>query len=111
MTIRDFIKRRTRIFFGMAIAGWLVCAGSMIVSENAQCKPGCGNVRPAPPTGLFLGVPLFAGAILGMTFFIKCPRCSARLGQFSMQTPFSFGRQINFCPYCGVSFDEPCQKL
>jgi hypothetical protein len=110
MTIRQYLKRRTRLFLAMAIGSWLLCALPIgLFGGSGQLQPGRGDI---PPTvAFFLGFPIFAGAIIGMMFFVKCPRCSARLGQFTMQTPFSTGRQMNFCPYCGVNLDEPYQKL
>jgi hypothetical protein len=51
----------------------------------------------------------FIGAFVATVFFVKCPKCNARLGQFTVG-PFAFrpSRRVNFCPYCGVNFDEPC---
>jgi len=50
----------------------------------------------------------FGAAIIAM-LWINCPRCSARLGQSiagSLAIP-GLRPQPNFCPYCGVSLDEP----
>jgi hypothetical protein len=57
------------------------------------------------------GVLGFGGAILS-TIWIKCPRCSVRIGQSiagAMAIPL-LKPQPNFCPYCGVSLDEPRMK-
>jgi len=57
-----------------------------------------------------VGAILFAGAILAMQWTLKCPKCKARVGQtIAMPLAFSWGAgpKINFCPYCGVSLDEP----
>ena len=51
-------------------------------------------------------VALFVGAILKLTFYVKCAACSGRLGQFAMTTMGPFGRRMNYCPYCGISLDR-----
>ncbi len=53
----------------------------------------------------------FAGGLLSVVW-IKCPRCSVRVGQSianSLVVPF-FKPVPNYCPYCGVSLDEPRTK-
>ena len=100
MTIRDYIKRRARWGFGIAIAAWLVVA----ISGNMGFRfPGARFVAIGGAFG-------FMGAILSF-LFIRCPKCRARLGQtIAMPTALRFSRwspQVNYCPYCGVSLDEP----
>jgi hypothetical protein len=102
-TIRDYIKRRVRWGFGVAFASWLFVA----FTSNM----GFGGPRPGylPFIGLFG----FMGAIVSF-MFIRCPRCRARLGQtIAMQTAMRFTRwspQVKYCPFCGVSLDEPMDK-
>jgi len=55
----------------------------------------------------------FMGAIVSF-MFIRCPKCRARLGQtIAMQTAMRFSRwspEVKYCPFCGVSLDEPMDK-
>ena len=46
----------------------------------------------------------FAGSILYIQFFVKCPKCRARLGH-----ALSVTSKPNFCPSCGVDFDSRVQ--
>jgi hypothetical protein len=98
-TIRDYLKRRIRWSMGGAVASWLIIPLSM------------ANGREQLPWVSAVGVVGFGGAILSM-LWIKCPRCSVRLGQSiagSLGVPW-LKPQPNFCPYCGVSLDEPRLK-
>ena len=97
-TIRDYLKRRVRWSMGVGLCAWL----SLAVSASA----GVRN-----PLVFFAGVLVFGGATLSM-LWIKCPRCSVRLGQSIAGTMAIPGLkpQPNFCPYCGVSLDEPRLK-
>lgn len=98
MTIRDYIKRRVRWGFGIAIASWLfvVLTGNMGIFG-----PRAGYV---PVIGVFG----FMGAIISF-MFIRCPKCRARLGQtIAMPATFRlFSPQVKYCPFCAVSLDEP----
>jgi hypothetical protein len=108
-TIRDYLKRRTRTLQATALCGWLICAGGVfLMSPSTSCRPRCGS--SAPPLPVLLGFPLFGGAIVWMMFFTKCPRCSGRLGHLLTTTGGFFSKPVNFCPYCGVSLDEPFEK-
>jgi hypothetical protein len=63
------------------------------------------------PLFAIIGVLGFGGAIISI-MFIRCPKCSAPLGQtIAMPTALRIGgRQVNFCPYCGVGLDEPMES-
>lgn len=99
-TIRDRIKRRVRWCMGVALGGWLVFPLAT-ASTAAAGKPR--------PELMVLGFLLFGGAILALQWLVKCPRCSQRMGQeIGMRIGLSvFRKPPNFCPYCGVSLDEP----
>ncbi|HEY3852451.1 MAG TPA: hypothetical protein VGL87_15860 [Steroidobacteraceae bacterium] len=101
MTIRDYIKRRVRWGFGIGVASWLVIA---ISGPMGFGGPKLGYL---PVIGVFG----FMGAIASF-LFIRCPKCSARLGQtIAMPAAFRlFGPQVKYCPYCGVSLDEPIER-
>lgn len=78
----------------IGIGGWIIIAASI-------------GARPENPIFNILGFLVFGGAILALQW-IKCPRCSTRLGQMVMPLAVrAFKPQPNFCPYCGVSLDEP----
>jgi hypothetical protein len=97
-TIRDYLKRRIRWLMAAVVGGWLLFPLSAAVPRETR------------PLVLALGGILFGGAILAINYLIKCPRCSAKVGQtIAMPLAFSWGSgpRINFCPYCGVSLDQP----
>ena len=98
MTIRDYIKRRVRWGFGIALASWLFVA----LASNMDFG------KPTPGYLPFIGLFGFIGAIV-LFLFIRCPKCHARLGQ-TIAVPAAFrlsGPQVKYCPYCGVGLDEP----
>jgi hypothetical protein len=96
-TIRAYIKRRVRWCMAIGIGGWVVIATSI-------------GTRIDNPIVSILGFLMFGGAILALQW-IKCPRCSVRLGQIAMTLGVpGLKPQPNFCPYCGVSLDEPRAK-
>jgi len=101
-TIRDYIKRRVRLAFAVLIAAWLAFPVSIAATHGRG---------PAPSLALLAGA-VFCGVIVYLNWFVKCPRCGARLGQtIAMPLAFSWGRrQMNFCPYCAVSLDEPVSR-
>jgi hypothetical protein len=67
--------------------------------------------RGANPGFPMLGFLTFGGAIVALQR-IKCPRCVVRLGQLAMILGVpGLKPQPNFCPYCGVSLDEPRTRL
>jgi hypothetical protein len=99
VTIRDYLARRKRLFIGLAVVSWLGAAGSMFLAAN-------GNV----PWLFFVFFVGFAVAILGIMFFLRCPRCGGPIGATNatlVTDQMLFVRRINFCPYCGISLDEP----
>lgn len=98
-TIRDRIKRRVRWCAAIGIGGWLILPLGAATSGGRL-----------PPPLFVLGFVLFLGAMLALQYAIKCPRCSTKIGQeIGMRVGLSlWGKQPNFCPYCGVSFDEAC---
>lgn len=56
--------------------------------------------------GMIIGIPgllVAMGGIFAQLFFLNCPRCGARLGFLTTQP---YAEKSNFCPSCGVRFDE-----
>ena len=50
----------------------------------------------------------FIGAVVALTFFVRCPRCNGNLGLLIAQTyaPGRFRKAALNCPFCGVRFDD-----
>lgn len=89
---------------GIGIGAWLLFALSI-------GAPGFRNLedygaRAAFP---FAGMLMFGSAMLLLSRQ-RCPRCKATLGNLAVTLGIPFVKQPNFCPYCGVSFDEPWDK-
>ncbi len=102
-TIRNYIKRRVWWCLSFGVAGWLLVPLGRALGN----KLPDGIPRGAPE---FAGVLLFVGAMLVMQRIVKCPKCNAQLGRtIAMPVAFGWGSgpKVNFCPYCGVSLDEP----
>lgn len=102
-TIRDYLTRRIRWCLAFALGGWLLIAlGGGLAGYLPAALP-----RPAIP---LLGFAVFFGAIIAMQRWIKCPKCKANLGR-TIAMPLAFhlgsGPRVSFCPFCGVSLDEP----
>jgi hypothetical protein len=101
MKIREYMATRRRVFIGIGIASWLGFAGSIILIPRVEARPWFSLI--------FFGG--FAAAILGIMFLLKCSRCGGALGfgsaPFTGERTTGIYRRLNFCPYCGISLDEP----
>jgi hypothetical protein len=101
MTIRVFLTSRFRKLMFFGILAW-ICAAGLTLSEASRLVPAWITTIP---------IFCFAAVVLLVLFWIRCPRCGGRMGQlagFLNAKERFFQRRINFCPYCGVNFDEPC---
>ena len=103
MSIREFLLARRRKLSLFGIAVWL---GTFIAGFVA--------FKYHVP---WLRLPFFAllaVVVLLAIRWTKCPRCGGSLGAenatLSGRSLYLTGR-IDFCPYCGVSLDEPWDKL
>jgi hypothetical protein len=99
-TIRDVLKRRVRWSMGLGLAGFVLFMLTPLVG-----RPGSDGFGLLP----LFGFGLFFVAMLSVQWLIRCLKCDSRLGQ---EMAFRLGLSIfrkppNFCPYCGVSLDEP----
>lgn len=86
----------------IGFGGWLIIPVSAAIWHGH--KP--------PPSAVFVAFGVFFGAAIALMFFVRCPKCGAALGQLTNEFGFQWlqrgkSRQIKFCPYCGVSMDEP----
>jgi hypothetical protein len=99
-TIRDYIKRRVRWTVAIAVLGWI------LIPISAFLWHGQGN-----SAFTLLGFLVFFTAMVSMQWFLRCPKCDARIGQtiaFAVGVTIGFGTsKVKFCPYCGVNLDTP----
>ena len=104
-TIRDRIKRRVR--WTMA-AGTFGCLASLLAAVSMH--GGSLNHREAVAALTLMGFMLFGGGALWWASWTRCRKCAERIGpEIGMRVAFAiFRKPPNFCPYCGVSLDEPC---
>jgi hypothetical protein len=97
-TIRDQIKRRARWMVVVSFGGFLIIGSTALFGVD----------RPQRVI-VALGWLIFLGGLVAMRW-IKCPKCSARIGQ-TIAMPLAFPRFLvqrpNHCLYCGVSLDDP----
>ena len=101
-TIRDVLKRRVRWCVAVAAAGLVVFIAVPMTALGQHGQPNAVLVM--------LGWGLFAAALVSLQWFAaRCPKCSQRMGQeIAMRVALAIRRKPpNYCPYCGVSFDDP----
>jgi len=97
-TIREALLRKKRwgtVPFGVA---WLLAL--LIISQAAN---------KSLPLVIILPVVVVIAAVIYLSFFIRCPRCRGNIGilNVSVSKTVRLLPPISFCPYCGVSLDEP----
>jgi hypothetical protein len=98
MTIREFLATRRRKLMVLGFAAWLGFAASGVIAAQHRVT--------WLPFAFFV---LFAAAVLGNLYWLKCPRCRGPLGITNLpltERGAWFMRKMDFCPYCGVSLDE-----
>jgi hypothetical protein len=82
----------------LGFLAWLACAAAGICASAGLVAHW---VTFIPLAGFFVVV---------LLMLLRCPRCGGRLGQnagnLNGKDRF-YQRRVNFCPYCGVNFDEP----
>jgi hypothetical protein len=99
VTIRDYVKQRTRWALGVAALAWLTVMALLSV-------PSISKSRDWPAWFLPCGAVMFLA--IQAPKLIKCPRCFRRFGDTANRIGVPLWRAtINFCPHCGVSLDEP----
>jgi hypothetical protein len=93
-SIRGRLVRETRVYLGLAAAGWLSFVACLFV--------------PRPPAWLMIGAFVATcGGLLSLLVFVRCPRCRAHLPQIgftSVLAPASAARHTH-CPGCGATLD------
>jgi hypothetical protein len=95
MTIRERVGKKKKLFLGIAIGSWVVANATMLFHVSDTII-------------IWVGMAGFIAGVVGVAFFIRCPRCRGNLGHHVVtQLPGTRAKyKVNFCPYCGVSFDE-----
>lgn len=99
MTIREYLSGRRYKALALILLSWVTCGGSTLIASKTQLD--------------WLPIPFFLAIIAAMILMwrlVRCPRCSGPVGMFrvSLSGRRTFlNRPINYCPYCGVSLDEP----
>ena len=96
MTIRDYIKRRYWLAYGVGFVGFFVVMNIVVRFTRSP-----NIVVPA-----VLAVVVAPAALI--LWSIRCPNCKRRLGQtIGKQVALPLGADPpKLCPYCGVSLDE-----
>ena len=89
-TIRETLS--TQLFRAKVVSfgSWVLIAAGYFLPKGSALQ-----------TLVLVAFLCFAGSVLYIIYFVKCPKCSARLGQ-----AMSGMSKPNFCPGCGVSFDS-----
>ena len=98
MTIREYFKarsKRARTILGVGLLVVAVAAGIFAVTDQYSY---------AATGAAMLGLSVVFGALLYLDL-TKCPQCLVRLG-IQIANQYRFGRRVDFCPFCGVSFDK-----
>jgi hypothetical protein len=100
VTIRSFLTSRFRKLMFLGILAWFACAGAGFAA----------SARLVPEWLAFVPFAGFAVVVLLVLLWIRCPRCGSPLGQnagFLNGKNRFYQKRVNFCPHCGVNFDEP----
>ena len=100
MTIRFFLASRFRKLMLVGVLAWFACAAAGICVSTGLVAQWVAFI---PFAGFFVVVIL-------MLLWIRCPRCGGALGQHAGNLNGKdrfYHKRVNFCPYCGVNFDEP----
>ncbi len=99
MTIRAFLTSRFHKLMLVGFLTWLACAGAGFAA----------SARLVPQWIAFIPFIGFAAVVVLLLLWIRCPRCGTALGQnvgFLNSKDRFYQRRVNFCPHCGVNFDE-----
>jgi hypothetical protein len=102
-TIRDYIRRRVRWTTAIYVAALALVVAPVVFAFAAgtlNARRELFNLSRAASLLIIVG-----GAVL-MTR-IKCPKCDKPLGSTAFSLATRQRQAVNFCPNCGVSFDEP----
>jgi hypothetical protein len=97
-TIRDVMRRKKRLALLVLVASWLSFTPSVLIESGGQSLLA------------FVPVGIFAGAVIFLAFFIRCPRCKGNLVGFNANIGKIGSRAgVDCCQHCGVSLDAPAK--
>jgi hypothetical protein len=104
-TIRRSIQIRVRVLALISLAGGILIGLGVAFLDD----PGMPAISMFTLGGLLCGIAVVSAAV------VRCPSCSTFLGKTANEVAFpKLGRlthgRTDFCPFCGVSFDEPAPK-
>jgi hypothetical protein len=91
MTIRDHLRRRGRIWWSAFLLSLL---GLILFGPQSNI------------VAIVMFIVLF-GCIVTQFWLFKCPKCSKHFNPSLNVSKHRVFEPINYCPYCGVSLDEP----
>ena len=101
-TIRRHLMHRARRGQTVVVVLWVGLAASAVFIHDRAMIPW-----------FLAGFVVFAGSVL-YAMYVRCPKCRAILGYCVTGHIRLKGSRLlprpNFCPYCGVSLDEPYPK-
>jgi len=102
VTIREYFKGRSkRARRALGIGGFITVASVVFFALTSSIGSAYGYV--AVVAGV-LGTAVMLGALLYLDR-TRCPTCRERLG-IQIAHQYRVGRQIAYCPFCGVGFDR-----
>jgi hypothetical protein len=99
MSIREVLKKRRRILIVVTLAAFLVFLLGVQLSLTLHRR-----------WLAYLGAIVFCAAGYLNNVWLKCPRCHRSIG-FARRKGLPLFGVGESCPYCGVSLDEPWEKM
>ena len=102
MTHRELFNRRKRCFLVVFLLVLAVGVAAGVLAVALQ--------RDSVFLVSFLCIPaLFVVLYVAVMFGVRCPSCGGQWGWIAIYSggPTSIRRGLEFCPYCGVSLDDP----
>jgi hypothetical protein len=102
MTYREYFNRRKRVFLAwfLAVLALGIAAGGLAVQLQWDWLFLVSYLCIAA---------LFVVLYVAVMFGVRCPSCGGQWGWIAIYSggPTSIRRRLKFCPYCGVSLDDP----
>jgi hypothetical protein len=99
MTIRQILRNDLVRSMSMMGVGLLCCIVSVVTAYYANTDK--------IPLLFIIGVAIIFGSQVHVLLFIKCPKCSGRMGHilFGTLKSLKMDTKLNNCPYCKASLD------
>jgi hypothetical protein len=103
MTIRDRLNRRIVPAYVVMLICFVLFGASGFFAGG---KPGLAFLPLIPFAG-------FGACILFLYYGVRCPKCRNSIAYLTYLPgggAFRLSRHLQFCPFCGVSFDTEVDK-